>query len=294
VLPVLSQVEGSRPNGSVLTTRTLQKIRTRNTGRTADRPNRNPGERCFAPTKLGTRNLELGTNKTPDYIWCLIPVYNHAETIKEVVEGTLKHCPNVVVVDDGSTDAKVAEILADTGVKVLTHEKNQGKGAALRTGAEYVKKQGGLYIITLDADGQHNPDDIAQFLPHITEKADNIIIGNRHFNSENVPERSKFGRKFSNFWINFETGSEVKDSQSGFRGYPTSLLVSDKYCSNHYAFETEILVRGAWDGLDIVNVEISVFYPTREKRITHFRPFMDNLRISLLHSRLTTEKILFH
>jgi glycosyltransferase involved in cell wall biosynthesis len=204
--------------------------------------------------------------KTPPYIWCLIPVYNHSATIKKVVEGTLKQCPKVVVVDDGSTDAKVTDILKETKVKVITHEKNLGKGAALRTGAEYIKKQGGLYIVTLDADGQHNPEDISHFLPHMDKKADKIVIGTRKFDSENVPERSKFGRKFSNFWINFETGCRVRDSQSGFRAYPTSLLVNEKYCSDHYAFETEILVRGVWDGLDIVNVDISVFYPEREKK----------------------------
>ena len=86
----------------------------------------------------------------------------------------------------------------------------------------------------------------------------------------------------------------MHDSQSGFRGYPTELLADEKLISSHYAFETEILVRGVWSGLKVVNVDISVFYPERGKRITHFKPFLDNLRISLLHSRLTAEKILFH
>ena len=233
--------------------------------------------------------------KSPDYVWCVIPVFNHSETVKKVVEGAALFFDNrVVIVDDGSTDANIAEILNGMDITVLTHKHNCGKGEALRTGAEYVGEQGGKYIITLDADGQHNPADIAKFIPHITEDADNIIIGTRHFDSEHVPERSKFGRKFSNFWINFETGADVHDSQSGFRGYPTELLTDKKFASGHYAFETEILVRGVWSGLKIVNVDISVFYPERGKRITHFRPFLDNLRISLLHSRLTAEKILFH
>ena len=233
--------------------------------------------------------------KAPDYAWCVIPVFNHSSTLKKVVEGTLAFFDDrVVVVDDGSTDANIAELLDGVGVTVLTHKRNQGKGKALRTGAEYVLEHGGKYIITLDADGQHHPEDIAEFIPHINEDADNLIIGTRHFDSEHVPERSKFGRKFSNFWINFETGAEVQDSQSGFRGYPAELLADKKLVSNHYAFETEILVRGVWRGLKVVNVDISVFYPERGKRITHFRPFLDNLRISLLHSRLTAEKILFH
>jgi glycosyltransferase involved in cell wall biosynthesis len=244
---------------------------------------------------MSHKHKEKKTEKRcPEYVWCVIPVYNHSATVKDVVSETLAYCSNIVVVDDGSTDAKIADVLSGIDVKVLTHSHNMGKGAALHTGAEYVKEHGGKYILTLDADGQHSPGDIVHFIPYITEKADNIIIGNRHFNSEHVPERSKFGRKFSNFWINFETGATVEDSQSGFRGYPTELLTNKKFAAGHYAFETEILVRGVWSGLDIVNVDISVYYPEREKRITHFRPFLDNLRISLLHSRLTAEKILFH
>lgn len=232
--------------------------------------------------------------KCPDYIWIVIPVYNHSETIKDVVEKSLKESKNILVVDDGSTDAKIADLLEDTGVKVITHPKNKGKGAALRTAAKEVAKEGGTYIITLDADGQHDPADIKNFLPHISEDCTNIILGTRDFDSGNVPERSKFGREFSNFWIRFETGCEVSDSQSGFRGYPVNLLNDMKCIAEHYAFETEILVRGVWGGMDVVNVNISVFYPEREKRITHFKPFLDNLRISLLHSRLTVEKALYH
>lgn len=232
--------------------------------------------------------------KCPDYIWIVIPVYNHSETIKDVVEKTLQLCDHVVVVDDGSTDAKIADLLSETKAEVITHAKNIGKGSALRTAADHVIKNGGKYIITLDADGQHDPEDINKFLPHITEDSNKIVLGTRDFDSGNVPERSKFGRKFSNFWIRFETNCDVRDSQSGFRGYPAKLIAETECVAEHYAFETEILVRGIWNGMQVVNVNISVFYPEKDKRITHFKPFLDNLRISLLHSRLTSEKVLFH
>lgn len=232
--------------------------------------------------------------KCPDFLWIVIPVYNHSETVKGVAEKCLEQSPNVLLINDGSTDADISELVKELNIKVLNHQKNKGKGAALRTGAAYVKEQGGTYIITLDADGQHDPDDITKFLPHISEDCSNIILGTRDFESGNVPERSKFGRKFSNFWIRFETGCDVRDSQSGFRGYPVNLLTDIKCIAEHYAFETEILVRGVWAGMDVVNVNISVYYPEGKKRISHFRPFMDNLRISLLHSRLTAEKALFH
>ena len=231
--------------------------------------------------------------KIKNYIWIVIPVYNHAGTLPDVVHKTLKYTDNVLVVDDGSEDADISLLLKDLKVKVLKHEKNRGKGAALRTAAEYLQNNtNASYIITLDADGQHSPDDIQKFLPYITQKCNNIILGNRDFSSSNVPEKSKFGRKFSNFWIKLETGKEVFDSQSGFRGYPISLLTDTKCLSEHYAFETEILVRGVWAGLNVVNVNISVYYPEKNKRISHFRPFIDNFRISLIHSRLTLERFI--
>ena len=232
--------------------------------------------------------------KCPDYIWIAIPVYNHADTVKDVVEKTLLYCTNVVVVDDGSTDAKIAELLYDINVEVITHKINMGKGAALRTAAEYIIKKAGRYIITLDADGQHAPEDIENFLPHLSGNCKSIIIGTRNFNSGNIPEKSKFGRKFSNFWIYLETGCDIEDSQSGFRGYPVRLFTDIKCVTEHYAFETEILVRGIWEGINVINVNISVYYPEHNKRITHFKPFLDNLRISLLHTRLTVEKVLNH
>jgi len=228
----------------------------------------------------------------PDYAWVVIPVYNHAETVKEVVRGVLQHGSRVVVVDDGSSDADIAELLKDTGVTVLTHPQNCGKGAALRTAAAYLKTQAAVYMVTLDADGQHDPADLPKFLPYLGQEARNIVVGNRTFVSENVPERSKFGRRFSNFWIWLETGQQVQDTQSGFRAYPVSLLTDIRCISQYYAYETEILVRGCWAGLNIINVEISVFYPERKKRVSHFRYFRDNLRISLLHSRLLGRRML--
>ena len=231
--------------------------------------------------------------KCPEYIWIVIPVYNHAETLKKVVEGALKFTPNVLVVNDASTDADIKELLADTAAEIINHKKNRGKGAALQTAGKFVKKQNGTYIITLDADGQHDPDDIVKFLPHIYPDSKTIIVGSRDFDSENIPDKSKFGRKFSNFWIKLETGQHIHDSQSGFRGYPVASLSDIKCISHHYAFETEILVRSIWAGMSIININISVFYPKKNLRISHFKPFMDNFRISLLHSRLCVESI-FH
>jgi glycosyltransferase involved in cell wall biosynthesis len=127
--------------------------------------------------------------KINDYIWIVIPVYNHSGTLKNVVEKTLKYTCNVLVIDDGSNDADISEILKNLNVKLIKHNINRGKGAALRTAAEYLQKNtSASYIITLDADGQHSPDDIQKFLPFIDENSSNIILGNRDFTSSNVPE----------------------------------------------------------------------------------------------------------
>lgn len=230
--------------------------------------------------------------KFPQHVWIVIPVYNHASTVREVVLRTLELCPRVVVIDDGSTDGNIVELLKETGVKVISHSCNKGKGVALRTAARFISEYGGTYIITLDADGQHDPDDVRFFLPYLVEDSKNIVIGARVFNSENIPERSKFGRKISDFWVRFETGQKVRDSQSGFRAYPVRLLREVSCVSERYDFETEILVRGAWAGLNIVNVDISVYYPERSRRITHFDFLIDNLRIFLLHIRLLWRKFL--
>ena len=130
---------------------------------------------------------------------------------------------NVVVVDDGSTDADVAALLSGLDVVVLKHEKNLGKGQAILTASRYVEEQGGVYMITIDADGQHAPQDIEKFIPLMREDEPAIIIGCRDFNTENVPASSRFGRSFANFWLKVETGRTVDDCQSGFRAYPVSI-----------------------------------------------------------------------
>lgn len=225
-------------------------------------------------------------------IWCVIPVFNHSKTLRDVVEKTLRHCPNVIVVDDGSTDADIPDLLDNLKIEIATHENNLGKGAAIKTGAEIAAKKNADFIITLDADGQHDPADIDKFIPLLEKEKPKVLVGARNFQSSNIPDRSKFGREFSNFWIHLETGLDIRDTQSGFRAYPVELPLDKSISAKHYAFETEILVRAAWRGFDIVNVDISVFYPERGERVSHFKLFRDNLRISLLHAKLTTERLL--
>ena len=225
-------------------------------------------------------------------IWCVIPVYNNAMTVHTVVRQCLRELPDVLVVDDGSTDTDLAAFYASSRVTVLRNETNRGKGAAIRRAAEYLASLGADYMITLDADGQHFPEDIRTFLPLFEANEHAVIVGCRDFNTENVPESSRFGRSFANFWMRVETGVPVDDCQSGFRAYPVKYIVQLNCISDRYGYETELLTRSAWAGLDILCVPVRVCYPPQGKRISHFRPWLDNFRLSCLHTHLVGLRLL--
>ena len=227
-----------------------------------------------------------------DGIWCVIPVYNNAATVREVALGCLEKLSNVIVVDDGSTDADVTALLAGAGVTVLRHETNRGKGRALLTALDFVSRQNANYMITIDGDGQHKPEDLEKFFPLLEQDEDSLIIGCRDFSRPNIPGKSKFGRDFANFWLRVETGIYVPDCQSGFRAYPVKHFIKLALSGSYYDFETEALARAAWAGLHLRTVDIDVFYPEKEKRVSSFRPFMDNARISWMHTRLVARHLL--
>ena len=229
----------------------------------------------------------------PDSVYAVIPVYNNAETVRDIAERTLKILPHVLLVDDGSTDIDLKPFCEERGIEFLRHKVNQGKGAALRDALNYLAmKPEVAYMIALDADGQHYPEDIPLFYPLMEENDWTVIVGCRDFSGENIPDSSKFGREFSNFWIRLETGIRVEDSQSGFRAYPVRYLSKLRFLSTHYNFEAEILTRAAWGNLEIRNLPVRVHYPPREKRVSHFKPFRDNFRLSCIHFHLVALRLL--
>lgn len=227
-----------------------------------------------------------------DRIWCAVPVYNNRETIRDVVAGCRSILRNIVVVDDGSTDADVAGLLAGLDVVVLKHGKNLGKGQAILTASRYVEDHSGLYMITIDADGQHVPRDIEKFIPLIKEEEPGLIIGCRDFTAENVPASSRFGRAFSNFWLKVETGQTMDDCQSGFRAYPVQYLNQLRFKGKRYDFEAEVLARSAWAGLKLIMVPVNVIYPKPGERVSSFKPFLDNLRLTGIHSMLVGRRLI--
>jgi len=226
-----------------------------------------------------------------DRVLVVVPVYNHAATLRRVVEGVLAVHPHVLVVDDGSDDLTPG-LLEGLPATVLRHGTNRGKGVAIRTGAEAARRMGKTHIITIDADGQHDPADIPKFIAAIAEDGNAIIVGARDFDTPNVPGSSRFGRKFSNFWLRVQTGEVFSDVQSGFRAYPLVVLERLHFTEDRYSFEVEVLVRAAWAGFRLREVDIAVYYPPKGERISHFRAFMDNVRISLLNTRLTCRAIM--
>ena len=220
----------------------------------------------------------------------VVPVYNHAETLRQVVAGVLEMHPSVLVVDDGSSES-VAGLLEGLPVELIRHDVNRGKGAALRTAADWGLQHGYSHMICLDADGQHDPKDLQRFFIAIAEAPQAVIVGHRDFAQASIPGSSRFGRQFSNFWLRLQTGSRIKDSQSGFRAYPLMLFQHLNFWTQRYNFEVEVLVRSAWSGLELRDIDISVYYPPGDERVSHFRGFMDNWRLTMLNTHLTLRSI---
>jgi len=194
-------------------------------------------------------------------------------------------------VNDGSTDT-TAEILKQYPQIIQVRlPKNIGKGNALRVGFNTARTEGYEYAITIDSDGQHFPDDILVFIDALEKDGDTLFIGSRNMAQEGVPKKSSFGNKFSNFWFWFETGNKLEDTQSGYRLYPLN-RIPKKYFTTKFEFEIEIIVRAAWKGLPVKNIPVKVLYDMNE-RVSHFRPFSDFTRISILNTLLVIISLLY-
>ncbi len=216
----------------------------------------------------------------------VIPVYNHAGSLRNVVVRALSVWSDVLVLDDGSTDDS-AEVIKGLPIHLVRHEKNRGKGAAILTAAKEAGRLGMTHMITLDADGQYDPADFSKFLPMIQENPLAIVVGKRILKNTRIPFSSRFYRHFSNFWFRVQTGSSLKDTQCSFRAYPVAVLAWLELHDKGYSFEKEILVKAAWAGIQFQEVDVSVYYPPPGEHISHFRFFRDTLARAVLNMRLT-------
>jgi len=223
-----------------------------------------------------------------------MPTYNNDGTLRDVVERVLRFCTDVIVVNDGCTDTS-DEILAsfEDKITVVDYGKNRGKGYALKKGFEKAKELGYDFVITLDSDGQHYPEDIPLFINALEQHPNALIVGSRNFNEENMPGKNTFANKFSNFWFKIQTWVKLPDTQTGYRLYPLKNLPNLCLLTSRYEAELELLVGAAWRGVDLIPIKINVYYPKAEERVTHFRPFWDFLRISVLNTFLCILAVLY-
>lgn len=249
------------------------------------------GETRFATFSFSCTATDFITVGVEENEVCaVIPTYQNAKTLLKVVADVHRVVDTVFVVDDGSNDGTAALLDKATGnerpEKVLTHPKNCGKGAALKTGLTYARQQGFRYAVTVDADGQHRADDIPALLKAVEEEPDALAIGSRGLQHENMPAKSTFANRFSNFWFALQTLQRLPDTQSGLRIYPLQRLHGLRWMSARYEAELTLLVFSAWAGVKLLPVPVSVYYPPRDQRVTHFRPGRDFTRISVLNTLL--------
>jgi len=221
----------------------------------------------------------------------VIPAYNHGRQLRDVLAKTLQFGFPVFVVDDGSTDSTPQILASFSQVTVLRHEMNQGKGASLLDGFSLALKVADC-AITLDADGQHNPDDILSLVRAVKDRNPPLVIGKRSgMEHTNVPWTSRWGRRFSNFWVWASCGKWISDSQSGFRLYPLPETLRLGAKSRRFQFEVEILVRAVWSRIPIQEVPVQALYGPAEDRISHFRPFVDFMRNFRVFTKLILMRV---
>ncbi|MGQ0809839.1 MAG: glycosyltransferase family 2 protein [Nitrospiraceae bacterium] len=218
-----------------------------------------------------------------DAYWVVIPAYNEAATIRDVVSRTLQHMTYVVVVDDGSTD-ETAATLAGLPITLLRNEVNDGKASALWRGFQHALNAGACGVVTLDGDGQHAPEDIVRLVAVAMVSAHDLIIGVRRRDRRRAAVWRYGANCIADFWISWASGAVFEDSQSGFRLYPASLLKNvtvQHGRSRSFVFESEILIEASHAGYRSVAVAIDALRRPGA-RPSYFRPVLDIARITLM------------
>ncbi len=224
----------------------------------------------------------------------IIPTYNNAEFIKQLLTDVLAYCSDVIVVNDGSSDHTREVLSAFNSIGVIDFPENQGKGKALKTAFKHALEQGFDYAITLDSDNQHRAGDLPSFLEFLEEGSDALVIGSRQLKQENVPGKNRFANRLSSMVYRIETGRKIEDTQSGYRLYPIRTLAGTRLFSGRYEFELEALVKASWKGIKITETPINVYYPPEGERVSHFRPVMDFVRITLLNILLVFQGLIYY
>ncbi len=211
----------------------------------------------------------------------VIPALNEARTIRAVAEGCLRHFPDVVVVDDGSSDGTAA-CLDGLSVEVLRHPAPLGKARALVDGFRWALEHRFDAVLTLDGDGQHDAADLPRLAAVAERFPDHIVIGARLLARERQPRHRRFGNAFADWWVAWPCGQRIADTQSGQRCYPRRVLeLALDMRQQGFVFETAILIEAADRGIATISVPIAARYEPGA-RASHFRPLRDVSRITRL------------
>lgn len=228
-------------------------------------------------------SMQAASQTTPNAckIAALIPAYREAAAIADVVQRTLPQVDLVLVVDDGSPD-ETARLAREAGAEVIVHSVNQGKGAAMKTGMTTLTARGYDYIMLLDGDGQHAPEEISRFTALARAGTAYVVVGNRFENVKGMPLVRLFINSLMSTIISNACGVRIPDTQCGFRLIRSSLVSYIMGSSDHFDFETEMLLLASRAGFTIQSVPVSTIYGAEKTKI---RPVQDTIKFIKLMLR---------
>lgn len=206
------------------------------------------------------------TLKNKNKIAAVIPFFNEKNTINQIIHSTLKHVNTVIAIDDGSTDDSDVNIYFNEHITLLRNNTNRGKGFSLRKGLNYAVENGFDELVTLDADLQHNPDEIPLLISKLSEY--HIVIGNRLNNLMGMPLQRKISNKITSKLLSIKTGQMILDSQCGFRAYRSEVIKNIKTDEDGYEAESELLIKSARLGYKIGFADISTIYGDEVSKMT--------------------------
>ena len=211
----------------------------------------------------------------------LIPAYNAEVSIGEVIDRTREHLSRVIVVNDGSRD-RTEEIARSRQVEIISLPSNRGKGYALRQGFSLALSNGCSAILTLDADAQHDPEDIPNFLEAHELDSDAILIGSRMAQADRFPRQRYYSNRTAAFFISKALGHYLEDTQCGFRLYPAKILRLVQLTTCRFQTETEVLLRAARRGNRLSSVPVKNIYLNGNAPQSNFRPVRDTFYICMV------------